>query len=460
MSRAGLVVLIVTGLAGPPATALAAEANDPQPARRPGPVMVSNSAQLARALKEAQPGTRLAIAPGVYRRSVGASDLRGTAEAPIVIAPADPNSPPVFEGMKEAIKLSRCEWITIRGLVFLGCRDNGVNIDDGGDESTPSMNIVLEDLSFRDIGPQGNHDAIKLSGVQGFIVRRCRFRGWGGSAIDMVGCHNGLVDRCRFEGVAGQRQKNAVQIKGGSSHILVQRGLFLRAGERAVSIGGSTGEAYFRPSSASTEARHVTVAGCRFVGGEAHVAWVTSRQTQVHHNLFYRPGKWVARVLQESTDKRFRRCGQASFTDNVLVTDPRVSVLVNVGKGTDPDSFRFARNAAIRIEGESGALSGIGGFSPIRDIRLNVENADTDRIAVRSDDPRMEEIGPEHYVPAEVKRVQTLVVPAVDVTRVRINGDPAAVGVYVLMAVGLAILIAATVYAYPLIRSRRHRLRR
>ncbi len=457
MGRMGLIALIATGWPAVLWSQTAADANTPT--SRPVPLVVADSAQLAEALGEAGPGTEIHLAPGVYRGGVSVADILGRADAPIIVQAADTINPPVFEGMKEAIKLSRCSWITLRGLHFRGCRSNGINVDDGGDESTPSMNIVFEDLSFADIGPSGNHDAIKLSGVRGFIVRNCRFRGWGGSAIDMVGCHNGLVDRCRFEGVAGYRQKNALQIKGGSSYVLAQRCLFLRAGERAVSIGGQTGAAYFRPSSATTEARHVTVAGNRFVGGEAHIAWVTSRQTRVHHNLFYQPEKWIARVLQESTDKRFRRCGAGQFRANVIVTDARVASLVNVGPSTEPDSFHFARNVAHRLGGESPPVGGIAEFSPIRDVELSVETPDSDELRIRSGDPRMEDIGPGGYDPMEVDGPADLAVPPVELDIRDLSGDPAAVGVYVLAAVGLAVLIAATVYAYPLIRARQRRRR-
>jgi hypothetical protein len=456
MRRIALILLAAT------VSVTAAEAqsmDEPNAPATSAAVVVRNSGQLASALKEAEPGAEIHVAPGVYHRGVSVSGVRANAEAPILVRAFDPNEPPLFEGMKEGIKLSKCSWITLRGLRFRGCRENGVNVDDGGDEFTPSMGIVLEDLSFSDIGPRGNHDGIKLSGVRDFVIRGVHFRGWGGSAIDMVGCHNGVVELCRFEGVAGYRQKSAVQIKGGSSHVLVQRCLFRHAGERAISIGGSTGPAFFRPSSATIEARHITVAGNRFVGGEAHVAWVTSRQTEVRHNLFYRPAKWVARVLQESKDKRFRRCGAGTFTRNVLVVDSRVAVLVNVGRGTEPESFRFERNVIVPLDSETPPDSGIGGFSPIREVQLTVEDPDTDRIHVRSSDPRMEGVGPEAYVPAEVNGLKALSVPAVKAGGSSHTENPAAVGIYVVAAMGLALLIAALVYTYPLLRSKQRRRR-
>ncbi|MFT5468643.1 MAG: hypothetical protein ACI8UO_003754 [Verrucomicrobiales bacterium] len=106
-------------------------------------------------------------------------------------------------------------------------------------------------MVIEDIGPRGNHDALKLSGLSDFVVRNCTFAGWGGSAIDMVGCHNGLIDNCTFTGKDGFSQDNGVQMKGGSSKIRVTRSWFEHAGQRAINLGGSTGLPYFRPKDAA-----------------------------------------------------------------------------------------------------------------------------------------------------------------------------------------------------------------
>ena len=90
---------------------------------------------------------------------------------------------------------------------------NGINIDDAGDKTKPAHGILIEDCSISDIGPRGNFDALKMSGVDRFLVRRCKFSGWGGSGIDMVGCHDGKVEDCQFTGKDGFSQSNAVQMK-------------------------------------------------------------------------------------------------------------------------------------------------------------------------------------------------------------------------------------------------------
>ena len=75
-----------------------------------------------------------------------------------------------------------------------GARINGINVDDAGDKANPARGIRIEHCSVVDTGGRGNHDALKLSGVDQFVVRGCHFEGWGGSGIDMVGCHDGLIE--------------------------------------------------------------------------------------------------------------------------------------------------------------------------------------------------------------------------------------------------------------------------
>ena len=171
-----------------------------------------------------------------------------------------------------------------------GATGNGINIDDGGSPDTPAHHVVLRGLVVRDIGPTGNRDGIKLSGVDDFRVEGCTVERWGdrGSGIDMVGCHRGEVVGCTFR--HGDRQgDNGVQAKGGSGEIMIRRCRFEHAGQRAVNLGGSTGLAYFRPRPQGYEAKDITVEDCTFVGSMAPVAFVGVDGAAVRHNTIYRP---------------------------------------------------------------------------------------------------------------------------------------------------------------------------
>jgi len=235
-------------------------------------VRVTDNASLNSALRGASAGTVIRLAPGRYQPGVFAANLQGTGERPIVIEGEDPDRPPLFEGGKVAWQLSDCAHLVLRNIAVRGQQANGINIDDGGSYDTPSHHLVLERIHVSDVGPQGNFDGIKLSGVDDFAVRECTVEGWGGQAIDMVGCHRGIIEGCTFRGKPGFSQDTGPQTKGGSSQIAIRRCLFLEAGGRAVNLGGSTGLAYFRPRGALYEAKGIVIEGCVFVGGQAPVA--------------------------------------------------------------------------------------------------------------------------------------------------------------------------------------------
>jgi hypothetical protein len=308
-------------------------------------VSVKNSSEFSRAIGELRPGTTILLEPGTYSGGIYLRDIEGKDGRPVVIEGTDPNNPPVFAGGSQAMHLANCSYITLRNIKVSGFPTNGINIDDGGSYETPANNIVLENVTILETGPKGNHDALKMSGVDHFIVRKCRFEGWGGSGIDMVGCHHGIVEDCTFTGRPGFSQSNGVQLKGGTEDVLVQCCFFKNAGQRSINLGGSTGLQFFRPKVQGYEARNITVAGNRFVGSMAPVAWVTSDGGYVHHNTIVLPEKWVLRILQESSDAQFTPCHDGVFEHNFIIFDSKVQTFVNVGPGTSSETFRFQHNA-------------------------------------------------------------------------------------------------------------------
>lgn len=362
---------------------------------------VSTYAELKKALAQVGPGITIEVAPGIYEGGISLNDVHGTVEAPIIITGADPANPPVFTSTGEGAKLSRCSYVKLSHLVFQGTSQNGINIDDGGKAETPSHHLLLENLEVRNIGSKGNIDALKMSGVQHFVVRDCRFENWGGSAIDMVGCRNGLIEGCQLLGGAeGYRNANGIQIKGGSRFILVQNTLFRNAGERIINLGGMTGLQYFRPAVEDFEARDITIAGNTFIGGEAQIAWVTAQESYVHHNLFFLPTKWVGRILQETKDERFKPSGKGLFENNMVVMDARVgSVPFNAGRGTDPSSFVFRGNAWFRPDSSRKPTLPTSEKNGIYDLDPMILDLGRGPLAANTADPRIRQVGPWEYQP-------------------------------------------------------------
>ncbi len=308
-------------------------------------MLIETREQLLNAARAAVPGSRLRLAGGSIRGNLFITNLIGRPEAPIVIEAADPDHPPVIED-GNGIHLVGPRHVHLRGLHIQGATSNGLNIDDGGDPNRPARNLRIEGLVIRDIGPRGNRDGIKLSGVRDFLIRGCRFEGWGdaGSAIDMVGCHAGRIERCRFHNPNG-RDSNAVQTKGGSSAITIAQSLFRPCGARAINMGGFTGLDYFRPRDATAEARDITVEDCTFRGSHTPVAFVGVDGAVVRHCTIDKPESWVLRILQENTAERFVPCRNGVFEHNVVAfMSGSLRQFVNVGSGTQAESFRFASN--------------------------------------------------------------------------------------------------------------------
>jgi hypothetical protein len=252
--------------------------------------------------------------------------------------------------------------LVLRDLVIAKSTGNGINIDDGGSDQTPAQHLLLKNLEVREVGPTGNRDGIKLSGVNDFRVEGCRIERWGsgGSAIDMVGCQRGVITGCTF--AEGADQANGVQAKGGSDEIVIERCRFENAGGRAINIGGSTGLAFFRgaagaqlskpaseaqpgASPALYEARKITVQDCEILGGMSAISFVGCDGALVQHNTIYCPTRWPLRILQENTDQRFVPCRNGVFQKNVIVFRANeVRQVVNTSPGTSPETFTFSGN--------------------------------------------------------------------------------------------------------------------
>ena len=307
-------------------------------------VRVASADALRDALRRAQAGTCILIGPGDYEGYFGVANLHGTAERPIVIAAADPAQPPVFRGAGGCIHLISVSHIVLRGLVLTGGKMNGLNIDDGSTITSPSHHIVLEGLAVRDIGPRGNCDGIKLSGVDDFLIRRCTVERWGsgGSAIDMVGCHRGLIIDSTFRHTSGA---SGVQAKGGSCDVVVYGCRFANAGQRAVNMGGNTGKPFFRPPSPGYEAKRIAAVGNTFLGSMSPLTFVGSEDCIASFNTIYRPSSWVLRILQESRGEEFAPSRNGTFRRNIVVWRARdLREVVGVGRGTAPETFSFDSN--------------------------------------------------------------------------------------------------------------------
>lgn len=294
------------------------------------------------------PGDSVIVRNGTYQQRENINQLRGNEFHYIVII-AETSGMVHYQGGSEAWHLSDCAYLKIKGFEFSGQTGNGVNIDDGGDFTTPTNHIIIEDCTFRDMNASGNNDLLKLSGLDDFRISNCMFLNGsaGGSGIDMVGCHHGQIQGNHFENIGS----NAIQAKGGTQFILIEQNQFINAGFRSVNLGGSTGLAFFRPLDAPFEAADLTVRANTFRGSDAPIAFVGCTRVTVENNTIVYPEVWIYRILQETVDTtRFVACGDNTFKNNIVYVDDRLRRDFNIGPNTSPKSFLFQNNLWYNVD--------------------------------------------------------------------------------------------------------------
>lgn len=315
--------------------------------QNPAPVTVHDVKSLRGAAAEAKPGAVILLAPGEYPGGIGFWNLRGEPRRPIVIAAADPRNPPVIKGGKTGVYFSNPSHVEIRDLVITGASVYGLNIDAG---DTPARDILVRGLKVADTGTDGNHDSLKLTGLEDFRVEECTLERWGkgGEGIDMVGCHGGTIEGnvLRHDGRAAV---TGVQMKGGTSRMVVRRNRFENIGGRGINVGGCTGLQYFRPPLTTPpfcEAQEILVEGNVFIGGIVPLAFPGTDGATVRFNTIYCPKRWALRILQETCADGFVPSRNGILTDNLIVfrSEEWNGGGVDIGDGTDPRSFRFERN--------------------------------------------------------------------------------------------------------------------
>ncbi|MBL9116277.1 MAG: right-handed parallel beta-helix repeat-containing protein [Verrucomicrobiaceae bacterium] len=303
-------------------------------------VTVRTSSELQASLADLKDGTRLKIASGEFPGGYHVSGVKD-----LVIEPLDPAQPPVFRGGSSGWHFSRCDRLTLRGIRVTGQKVNGLNLDDGGKADQPVEGILIENVEVSDIGPQGNHDAIKCSGLNKLTIRNCRISGWGGQGIDFVGCHDSLITGCHFEGKDGFSASAGIQLKGGTSQVVVEKCRFIHGGERPINAGGSTGLPFFRPPGALYEAKELIIRNNTIEGSSCAVAFVGVDGAEFSDNTVLFPQRWLFRILQETREPGFAPCRKVLIKNNRFVfrrADLRSDV--NVGEGTEPGSFVFEGN--------------------------------------------------------------------------------------------------------------------
>ncbi|HET7369848.1 MAG TPA: discoidin domain-containing protein [Gammaproteobacteria bacterium] len=308
------------------------------------------------AVRNAPPGTTVLVAPGTYAGDMYFRDIHGTAEAPIVIAAADADNPPVVQGGVEGMKFASPAWLRLKNFAFKGSTGNALNIDDGGSDDFTGHDIVLEGIHIINTAYGYVVEGIKLTGLKNVRVEQCRIDAYPtgrSEGIDIVGGENIVITGCTFK-----QTYRTLQMKGGVEQVRVIDNRFIQpfVGHdediRELQMGGSMGACCFDHFKTTpwAQARDVVVAGNTFIGSQTPVLFVGSVGGVVKYNTFYRPGKWIFRILRENRDSQFAKTQGGVFKKNIIVyrTDEMSPEHpVNIGAdstGVLPGTFTISSN--------------------------------------------------------------------------------------------------------------------
>lgn len=303
-------------------------------------VIVRDTTGLKRAIRVLKAGQVLKLGPGEY---AGGHFIRNLNQ--VTIEALDPSNRPVIKGGATGIQFVRCNELTVRNIIVKGQTSNGLNLDDGGQFDKPVIGITLENVEVTDIGPKGNFDGIKCSGLDQLTIRNCTVNGWGGEAVDMVGCHDVLITGCRFEGKTGFSTTHGVQAKGGSANVTIEKCHFTGITERPINAGGKTDLNVFRPAGTKYEARGIVVRENTISGSPCATAFVGVDGGEFSNNTILFPTKWIFRILQENTAAGFIPCRNVTIKNNKIVfLRSQVKIEINTSAGTEPKSFVFEGN--------------------------------------------------------------------------------------------------------------------
>lgn len=294
---------------------------------------------LQRALQGATPGTEVVLLAGTYPALGSVGGLAGSASAPfkirgeglvVINATAGPTG----------LSLSDPRYVVIENLTIQNSPIHGMNVDDGGSYSTPGEFLVLRNVHFRNIGSGSNNDCLKMSGIDRFHIERSSFENCNmGEAIDMVGCHNGIITGSTFRNIP----QHAVQAKGGSADVVIHGNTFQDIAGHAINLGGSTDPALMRPLTASAEGLRIRAYANIIRRALTAAAFIACHDCEFTNNTVVDFQRWPLRILQGGSDGQLFSSRSGLVYNNIFYFQMS-QALVNIGVGTEPNTFSFSNN--------------------------------------------------------------------------------------------------------------------
>jgi hypothetical protein len=179
-------------------------------------------------------GYRIRLTPGEYRGAY-LEDIRGTAQFPILIEPADGPGTVTFTapyGEQGAVQFLNVSYVYLQDLV--------IDLPFAGDgfQCERCDHLLLRRMTVRTVRPDdGQTETVKLNQSQHVYIEDSEFSGAGDNALDAVAVQYGHVLRSKIHNARDW----CAYFKGGSAYIRLEGNEFYDCGTGGFTSGQGTG---------------------------------------------------------------------------------------------------------------------------------------------------------------------------------------------------------------------------
>lgn len=312
--------------------------------------VVSTNNELQAALDIAKPGDRVLLtANGTFAGPISRNNLNG-----ITLTSQNRANPATITGGNVGLRLGSPKDVTVSHLVFDAQTINSINFDDTG--GTPGQNITIEHVRIQNLNPNGNHDAIKFSGINHFRLSQNVITSFGdaGSAFDLLGSHFGTIESNFIQNPHAGPGSRAFGPKGGAKDLRFQGNRIDLPVGRAIQFGGSTDPGLYRyvDGDSGYEAAHITAIGNVVTGSDSPANFVNiSQGGRFAFNYAQFPNQRILRILNENPGEPIVDTANGQLLYNDFVYQDGLDQIVNAGNETDPGSFTFVGNRWFNVDG-------------------------------------------------------------------------------------------------------------
>ncbi len=190
---------------------------------------------LAKIAGNAKPGDEIELAAGVYGATTLTS-VRGEAGKPITIR--GPKGPQFAEfDAKDgpyALRLNQCTFVTVENLIAWDAKDAALDVLTLGPKAEQ---IQLRNIGFGFRNTARDSIGIRVSGVRGLTIDKCRVNGVGGCGVYLEQVEQAIVSALDCHPRTRMQQQTGIVVGGPSKDVIITRCVFRYGIKSTLSIG-------------------------------------------------------------------------------------------------------------------------------------------------------------------------------------------------------------------------------